>query len=1065
MNTKIKLLYVLLILLSWNLVQGKLDLLSCELGKEQLTQVGCSLDIFISILSDEVISIDSSSSISPLSISIQERYGPYIAKLFAVRGSYSFGPKNLSVNAKYANGTLVEVLLGKEYDCLPLTAPSLSYYATPLFPTQKNWLFFYLLNIQRSLQLSVVWISPGYSSLIYQNPYYLSSFSLLIFASPNVSNSSSAQFNLMIGNYQIGPTMSIPITFSNYGELVSSSYSGVDGFYNPKRPFLYILAGLESLDPRNLWYQVSDVDVFRDYLKGSPMASSSFLISVPYLTQTSTLVRLSVYNGETPANIMNITGNNVPLNPVVELVLTQFINSQIDCKFIRVLFDLAYDRQDISLTGVYYRDKGNANIPFPFGIVKGTFKEPKYDISFSMSPYYSNANLFISVNEIFQPVNVVSSLSDIVPPIIHNLTLTHVSGPNYLLKATITDDMSGFNFLEINNRVVLTSADIVQGSLTNGTFEALVDQNYLLIADDISVYDNTLSFNRFPSGYFNSKGMKLNRIDSNLGVLILGKISSFAFKYFDLDLSTTGKWNTLNFNYTGAGPYSRIIFYPIISVSEYSSLDPDMKVNPKYQYEWDLNLKMFKIDFYLPRGLYTRNITYFIGDLSSDTLISSYEIFNVYGLHALLSVYSQEANQMFPYITTFDIKGSRIRNLELASDIVTIGWTFSIETLLHPLKYIILTVTSDYDPQGKNYTLTPSDSLNNDANLGDYELLFQVSGESVSQTYEISYALLEDESSRQSGYNQLYLQNAFFKFINTSSYNIQVKSPVDVIPDTTSPYLSFWSVPIESSYFYALEFDRAFEIDFVTKDADSKISAAHIPIVYLSPVISNARYACNTTLLALQDNGQTGIYKAFCNPEYGFGLPYGFSLSIYGIVDSNMNVRGYSGSQLSLESMPNYVKVSPVITFSPILEKITFNGTGALVLNGKKFGNSSLIYILEEKSSVWTLLNIQSFNYYTSSEMSFNYQTLSYFKIRIATLEGGNSNILAYGPSSGSNEEDSSSQGPPTPKPTTKPSCRNNCGGASRGTCLETGGCKCIGNYYGEDCTSEIIIIPTPSID
>ncbi|KAF2072002.1 hypothetical protein CYY_006691, partial [Polysphondylium violaceum] len=1022
--------------------QLQVDLLYAELGQEL---DDCNIQIHFVISSLEAIIVQGSPNTILLS-SVNRVYSPNLVSLFSVQKSFGIGPNDVFVDLRFQNGSINPFPLHLTYTCVA-TQYSLSTYLPGhlLSPNGISYFYFTVPNLTKQVRATVTWessLGSEYTSSVQQHTYEPTLFQVTIKTDIGADIKPTANFTIILGSGGTFPDQMVRSTMRNFDPTITSFISSSrSSYYSDNRPFLPSLQKMEG-DPRELWFYPS-VNIpgylVTDYVKGSPKASTTaiytlvYSIPPPIFTLAYTLMS---YNG-VGASLSIASGNleRLYISSIASVTMEfkrVYLNDPNSPRYLNVKFDMTSDPETALLLSRKIVANGlskeyiiDAEFSFPLGFGSKTLKDTGFDVSLVV-PSFMILNPFTLLvshkNEQSASTPLVPTLSDNTPPNIEAMDLKCEYGRYCILTATINDNISGFNFLTINGRKVLQFHDLIQGTLYNGFYAAKVDMNYLLVIDEIIVFDKVLEATKFNYGFYNALAWKLNPVGA---ILSPSKISLLEFAKYGLDLSDDGQWNTLYFNYTGAGPYSRIIFYPIILVPEISIDDPDIKVNPKYQYEWDLNLKMFKIDFYLPRGLYTKNITYYLGDLSntglhSSGLYSSEQLYKILGETALLSVYSSEANQMFPYFNTFSVKGSQTYNLLTKTDTATIGWVFSVETLLHPIKYITFTVTSNYDPQGKNYTFLPNDSLNNDPFNGTYELVFPVSGALVSQEYKISFALLQDESGRQSGYNYYYMADAFYMFTNTSQLSITITTPPVV--DVTPPYLDSWVV--SAGPFLPMSSNRTFEVLFTTKDLDSPLSETHVPVVYLIPSILDSRYACNTTIVSIWDNKKTVNYKAECNPDYGFGYPYGFSLSVYGIVDANMNVRGYSGAQLQALNLTHYLDASGT-AFVPELDNVTFEGQ-RMVLKGT-FGVSMVNIEVSPKDQInWGALKNSLLNYNTKFELSINYTTDSSFYVRVVNSAKIYSNTLLYL----FHEEGSSSQGPPTtPKPTTKPLCPNNCGG------------------------------------
>ncbi|KAF2070586.1 hypothetical protein CYY_008091 [Polysphondylium violaceum] len=1053
----------------------------------------CIMKSYIVLDSDtpDKITIKSSGVMVVYSLlySITEKYDQNLYKTLYV-GDFETqqGVNSISIFLEFANGSISDLLSLGTNTCWPIpSAHATPTYPNTLFPKRLNFYFLRIPSIVSTWYNGYILftMNPGspYVGNIRQSPYDTSFFIVQLYLDTLATPPVEANFTLQFSssepvNYSVSSSMRA------WDDIIGEYNISMklENVYTKAQPFCSFMIGVQG-DPRQVYFEQPALSpsgsLFREYVKGNPMTSSllvnTYVISINSMLPNIPLpISIIAYNGIAgPLELETVSVNHYAPSLITQLPIIDTELGALPGGTRYIVCKTSIQTDAMTQLEIKITNSKGTIADYPFGFKSGNLKNVDIVVSYVLPPYFSAYNPQFSVEYPIltssAPTPFIPIQIDSTPPIIHSIDITPLDKGKYLLLADISDDLSGFHSIEFNGKVILQASNIIQGTMISGLYEAIIDQNDLLFINQIKVVDFGFSFSSFPDGYYNSKADRVQLIGS---LFIPSNIKLFKFEYYNLDLSISGAWNTLYFNYEGAGPYSKIIFYPIIVVSEHSVIDnPDIYTDPQYQYEWDIESKSFKIRFYLPAGLYSKNINYMVGDLSGTRLYAFDDFYNLIGSDAVLNVSSIDANQMFPYVTEFEIIGTSVIYLNGPTQTANIGWRITIETLKHPLKYATFMVTSDYNPQGVNYTFVPSQSMNKSPFNGVYEILFQVDGDSISQEYQISFVLFEDKVGRKSGINNPKIGDAFLKFHNTSFYPIKVNCLP--ISDTTSPVLTGWAVSTQT--FNSMSGVNVFSIDFETQDVDSPLSLDHIPVVYLTPPISQSKYQCKTRLLGSTPGNKTATYRAHCIPPYGFGFPLGFSFSIYGIVDKYMNVGGYSSSDLLNDNRQHYMN-APTPSFStPVLIQGQSDG-GNVTLTGHHFGvaNESVQIFIYPDNADTIQISAPLFKYFSNLQFSFIFTSQTPFALSIQVKNIG-SNTLRIIPknktdSSSTNSENTGSSMEPSSSSTSSHSIPKNipcpgnpvCGGKDKGICLPNGGCKCLASYYGEDCTSVIIIIPKP---
>ncbi|EGC34019.1 hypothetical protein DICPUDRAFT_88517 [Dictyostelium purpureum] len=438
--------------------------------------------------------------------------------------------------------------------------------------------------------------------------------------------------------------------------------------------------------------------------------------------------------------------------------------------------------------------------------------------------------------------------------------------------------------------------------------------------------------------------------------------------------------------------------------------------------------------------------------------------YSKFGEAANLNIVSNDCYELPPAISTLSfISGNS--NLQLNTETV-IGWQFTIESKVK-IASAYFHVISDFDKQGYKYEFKPnsisfSDSLN-----------FTVDPTTTrTQTFKIYNVTLIDERGIRSD----YIDNYDVHYINTKSTIPKYPPPISpfyklstfknlcefkinspFLPETTLPTLGQISPLTQGSINNDLTITLT--VNFVTQD-DTGLSKKHIPQLYLEifPNFGNIIIIqCETTNSIYLNENRVSSNTAECKAPMSIGLINFLTISVYGIVDTSLNVAGYTASEINTNSG---VYSLPVI-IKPIISShtsLTVNND-KLTLFGKNFpmsnGNAILVY-----SNTNTEIPL-SFNYVSNVMVIINIpKSDQQFIIFTNSSEGQESNKyqVTY-----LEKEDSSSSSSSSEPPIVK--CLNNCGGPTRGVCIENIGCRCIAPYSGISCLSETIKIPKPQIN
>jgi len=920
--------------------------------------------------------------------------------------------------------------------------------------------------------------NPPYGCFIYQSNYEVdpSLFHMSILPIYTKDYNPSPQFQI---NTPVSQSLSFTSLLQGFGslQLTNVTYPPSVFHSNDLEPASYFLFNVSGGDTTNLLFTLKpDIDsTMNGFITVAPVQGDQFertylvrYLNFPYLStvQASTV---SIYNGlddyTQVMTVLNLASNNVYSsngNAIVE-------------PFDSYSFLLQLDFNSITATEFnFFIISNNRRFPtvsYPFGYSSGDLKNYRFSMSFLTNQYekislssfdvYHSSPFSVQIPSYTTNPKVV----DQYPPIIHNIESFRINNTFILMRFNISDDYSGFGMLQIGQAddfytIELLPQHLVKGDLNNGIYEVITDTLFKSFYS-LFMIDRSSSYIMFSEQYkkiYNMNGQTINLLQDNLTPQT---INLFYFKKSVVDLTLDGYNNTLYLNFTGAGPHSKVFFDTLLNTYDHGTIQKD----PSYYHYWDNELNLIRIDFYLPKGLVSGPINYIFGCFKA---LSYTTIYQIVGTNSTLLVVSDSsASQLPPIVDVISSPTNPVTLGKTGSQLV--GWDVVVSTPIRDLKKAIFRVTSDYDLVGHGFQFTPSPGPTN-----NFQIRFPVVGDARTQNYTISFAYFEDAGGLKSGHNNAPWIDAFFK--------VEIPYLIvncDPITDTQGPELLSFKSDYNASTYSLVGPNRKITYDFEVYDA-SGIETRLDPKIYLSGttitmsqlwIQRKTQYQCKNQIIS--SNSTNVIYKAICDVPFGLGYPDGLLVSIYGIVDKYLNIRGYSSHDLKTKGIDPFINGS-IPMLSPVIESSKeYNGVGALQLGGFRFGFNSNDIIIEimKQGGEFIEYTPTSFNYFNSFSLSFDYQTTEPFKIRLKNdVDQGYSNEYLIDPwnkwddSSSSSSSVSESSNSVISSSAEPPKCPGNpkCGGGDKGICLNTGGCKCNYPYYGEQCTSVIVIIPTP---
>ncbi|EGC35585.1 hypothetical protein DICPUDRAFT_152083 [Dictyostelium purpureum] len=592
-------------------------------------------------------------------------------------------------------------------------------------------------------------------------------------------------------------------------------------------------------------------------------------------------------------------------------------------------------------------------LKYPFGYSNGTIKYHSLSASY---PVPSSLN---TVNNYFQctlskrngqSFNVApSSIIDSILPQILKVETVFLDFERVITRVYAKDLESGVASLYLTNMAKMTAADLVYGDNYNGVYESVETfQTYFgTKKPTVSVRDNSgntvqvTSYQPLIDTEFNIlPDYPLYRYVQEHADLEPYTFSAFEFKQNDIDVSNGPANNSLCFNFAGSNKtmIPRFLIFPRPLNTEAASLSD---ATPG---EWNEVKGMFCLDFQIPARVFTGEVLY--GVLISPYVYDSYFLTNALGEKAQLRVRSSFADQMPPIITEFATYPSN--NVEITEN-TNIGWNIRIEDSPNGFKSAEFNITSDFDLEPYTIRLTPTNATSGNANSGTYQLRIPIKANTCrSQSFRISSASITDTQGHTSLLPSNLNINPLIKFLDSPHLTLNITCPQAIV-DNTPPVLTSFSPSVNTIEVGVYKDFRNITFTFTTTDSGSGISTRHIPVVYLTSKNFDRFYISTTfyneqisqvSKLVSYANG-VATYTCTIQLPYGYGSYQGILASVYGIVDNQLNINGYSTTDLQSLGFQSTIKVT--YSNNPVLDTTSaINSTGtSLTIYGHKFGIDS----------------------------------------------------------------------------------------------------------------------------
>ncbi|KAM9982971.1 hypothetical protein ACTFIZ_007496 [Dictyostelium cf. discoideum] len=694
------------------------------------------------------------------------------------------------------------------------------------------------------------------------------------------------------------------------------------------------------------------------------------------------------------------------------------------------------------------------SINYPFGVFNVTNNLINYEFEMptlrylqkpiGLSVYFGLSNNEIYFDKSYTPTD--SGFNDDQPPILYYYGYEE-KGSSFSIVVSVGDKDSGVGSISVNLCSVaciyqFSPIDLIQGTIYNGTYRITIPKAVIGVA--FAAVKLTLI-----DRVGNSKSFKQYDIyNGNLDIItimpyippLIGSLDFIKDVYFsenDLDVTNSPKTVVMYLktepvipNYSFALATNFRIVYQAQKGNDYFRDETDQVIISKF----NPNTNYSEFTIKVPANVFTGPISYMISPIQFDNVL----LYSVFNTRAELRVKSSTSDIMPPIIEGYSTSLNPAQIPTTGTDNIT--FSFNIIDSINGFDYGIITIISDLDPLGWNFTLNSNEASYKQLNI-------PITPNDRAQTYRIAYAWLVDKQGHISEYPSVTKVNPFMKMdlsaitITTTGgkQNCQPISP-DLIDFTVTPLIK-----TNDGLFKSINFNVK------TSSFSYGISQRHDPVIYLASS-SLSVISSNLTMKSINDDGSIS-YSMNAMIPFSFGYPDGITLSIFGITDNCLNIIGFSTN--SLKSLGKTYYINNTIEEKPEIQNANYNN-GLITINGFRMGyktSNLIINFITSGSSSLTIKNFISFSdrqIITDQIKSFGIEN----KIEIA-IQTSDGLISDYYPLT--IPADGSITQSPTITPTTTPKqCPGipSCGGPSKGTCKSDFTCLCIPPNTGLDCLS-----------
>ncbi|KAM9985982.1 hypothetical protein ACTFIZ_004233 [Dictyostelium cf. discoideum] len=680
--------------------------------------------------------------------------------------------------------------------------------------------------------------------------------------------------------------------------------------------------------------------------------------------------------------------------------------------------------------------------------LKASFLKPSYSPNtFGSCTFNNNGNINIQID------NKINS--SLLPLELESCKIIHLFEQVHLLRIKIkpTYKDMGYNvFIQINDD-------------QNGIFrqESLVDAEnniYEIVYDFkgfgfqfLSIGDSTFkkSQNYYLNSYFSINPFSM--IDYKAPIILPVLIGNITFLRNYIDVTNKSVDNIIYFNYNGTQAHSdpSAIFSLFIfnSNTTASSLD----FNGLKFATWNSTISKYQIKFKVLANTRPGPLSFFL--ITGDYLSSITN--NMFPL----------SSQLFIVSKNFDEYGPIFNNIEKFNSPNEFGWKFTIDDQINGFDYGDIIVRGEMDSSTYKFHLTTQNLTRGDKFNGDYQISITLPNKCASQNYIITQVKLYDtqgylgEFSVVNGINGI--KNVFINYLSDPTINKLYKTcsgennGIDSSPPVLASFIPILRQNSDATQYLSFSFEAV--------DIESGLKDKQYPIVYIQTIEAQT-LECESSIISI--NETAAKYTCTIDLPIGFGYNSDIIFSVYGFINNGGYYSGYSSESLNNLSFLytiNNIALNEVVQITKCSTFHSFDSE--LWITGRGFNSTQQVYVKYDGDSSFDQIIIPTTVYWSAMHIKNIKPTDKTFIIKVSDYPL-TSNEFTVIPIVYNFIDPTPTQTPiPTssPIPTNKPqTCLGEpvCGGPKQGYCSSSG-CVCYPPWIGNDCNSQVIIIPQPS--
>ncbi|KAM9973349.1 hypothetical protein ACTFIR_012725 [Dictyostelium discoideum] len=678
--------------------------------------------------------------------------------------------------------------------------------------------------------------------------------------------------------------------------------------------------------------------------------------------------------------------------------------------------------------------------------LKASFLKPTYSPNNFGLLTFNNKNLNIQINNTINP--------SLLPLELESCKVIYLFEQFHLLRIKIkpTYKEIGYNlFIQINDDI---NAIYRQESLVdaeNNIYEIIYDfkgRGFSLLSIGDSTFKKGQDY--YINSYFSINPFSV--IDYKAPTMLPVLIENITFLKNNIDVTNKSVDNIIYFNYNGTQAHSDPSATFSLFILNSNTTESNIVFDSLKFATWNSTISKYQIKFKVLANTRPGPLSFF--------LMCSYQ--------------SSITNDMFPLSTQlfivskhFDAYGPIFNNIEKMNSLNECGWKFTIDDPINGFDYGDIIVRGEMDSSTYKFHLTTQNLTRGDKFNGDYQINITLPSKCASQNYIITQVKLYDTQGFSGEFYYVGdmegVKNVFINYLSDSTINKVYKTcsgendGIDSSPPILTSFIPILKQNSDGTQYLSFNFEAV--------DIESGLKDKQYPVVYIQ-TIEIQTLECVSSIISINETAAT--YKCTINLPIGFGYNSDIIFSVYGFINNGGYYSGYSSESLNNLS---FIYTINNIAFNKVIQITkcsSFNSFDSeLWITGIGFNSTQQVYVKYDGDSSFNQIIVPTTVYWSAMFIKNIKPTDKPFIIKVSDLPL-TSNEFTVNPIVYNLIYPTPTQTPiPTssPIPTNKPqTCLGEpaCGGSKQGFCSSSG-CVCYPPWIGNDCNSQVIIIPQPS--